>query len=87
MGFNNSVREGNADDRLSEGQKGERLQLAKRTQESLADEVKLLKRGGLVGGDSALDSEMLNPQCLEPSQCPVAVASGIQTASSEEAEF
>jgi hypothetical protein len=42
----------------------ERLQLAKRKQESLADEVKLLKQGGLVGGDSALDSEMLNPQCL-----------------------
>jgi hypothetical protein len=87
MGFNNSVGEGNADDQLSKGQKGERLQLAKRKQESLADEVKLLKRGGLVGGDSALDSEMLNPQCLEPAQCPVAVASGIQTASSEEAEF
>jgi hypothetical protein len=30
---------------------------------------------------------MLKPQCLEPAQCPVAVASGIQTASSEEAEF
>ncbi len=87
IGFNNSVGEGNADDRLSERQKRERLQLAKRKQESLADEVKLLKRGGLVGGDSALDSEMLNPQCLEPAQCPVAVASGIQTASSEEAEF
>ncbi len=26
---------------------------------------------------------MLNPQCLEPAQCPVAIASGIQTASSE----
>jgi hypothetical protein len=82
MGFNNSVGEGNADDRLSEGQKGETIQLAKRTQESLADEVKLLKREGLVVGDSALDSEMLNPQCLEAAQCPVAVASGIQTASS-----
>jgi hypothetical protein len=43
MGFNNSVGEGNADDRLPEGQKRERLQLAKRKQESLADEVKLLK--------------------------------------------
>lgn len=65
----------------------ERLQLAKRKQENLADEVKLLKQGGLVGDDSVLDSEMLNPKCLEPAQCPVAVASGIQTASSEKAEF
>jgi hypothetical protein len=82
MGFNKSVGEGNADDRLSEGQKGE-TSISKEETESSADEVKLLKRGGLVGGDSALDSEMLNPQCLEPAQCPVAVASGIQTASSE----
>jgi len=81
MGFNNSVGEGNADDNCLRDRK-ERLQLAKRKQESLADEVKLLKREGLVVGDSALDSEMLNPQCLEAAQCPVAVASGIQTASS-----
>jgi hypothetical protein len=81
MGFNNSVGEGNADDNCLRDRK-ERLQLAKRKQESLADEVKLLKREGLVVGVSALDSEMLNPQCLEAAQCPVGVASGIRTASS-----
>jgi hypothetical protein len=51
------------------------------------DEVKPLKRGGLVRADNGLGAERHSPPHLEPAQCPAPVASGIQTASAEEAAF